>query len=1580
MHVANKYTGDGCIDIPLFRTRTTVNLRASTLRLLNRAPPTMAPAERILRTVSLRLLGVTNEASAKRVSEALRAVRGVRDVRVDVDAALACIDADNAVDAVALLAAVATAGKEARLLESPSPVREGARTNAFFRTVDLVTRGAPVQAAADALRAVSGVRDVDTTASPDVLSVVCETTVPDDTLLAAVRATGSTASIAGADGLENVVTVELLVEGMTCGGCVKRVTEALQLVPGVFTANVDLSSKTATVKMQKSIAISALIAKVKEHAGKEALRKDAIEPSAVSLTENKADLTIIELIVEGMTCGGCVKRVAGVLQTVPGVSDATVDLASKTATVSIQGNVSASTLINAVIQEAGKEARLKESEVAKKRTESVTIELIVEGMTCGGCVKRVSETLQAVPGVSSVSVDLASKIATVDVKSDITASSLITAVAEKAGKKAYLKGIENQPSDNDDKDQSNIVELIVEGMTCGGCVKRVSEALQAVDGVISATVDLKSKTATVNATNGITADILIVAVKDAGKEAHLKNAVPEQQPRKSEPAGTVFHLTVDGMTCGSCVNGVREALESVHGVRAAHVDLENGSARVECARGVPVDSLISAVELRAGKTAHNRDGRTPDLSPNKPATPRQKSMPDDNTFSVVSFSPVTSDPASLRNAPLTPVKDSVAFAGSEKTKLKVGGMTCSSCVGVVEGTLSKIKGVTEAKVSLLANRASVVHSSSVPPETLAEALNAAGYESSVADTTAAMRDHTLRAPQTTSTFVIDFPTDMQAINAGKMLRSSPAVKEMTVSSISATITLVKSARKSQIVRALEIDGSFGKMILRKPEGLDKFGSAKGKATDVIDEEAKTWKKRFFFALFSFIPVLIIGTVSMRTSLLSKRQTELLQFFFATPVQFVCGYSFYRASYFALKKGRATMDVLIALSTSIAYFTSVIVVFGRLSRPHDMALGHHAMFNTSTMIITMVILGKWLESAAKRRAAAGVAALSQLVPDDAVLFDEQDQTLCHTRVPVSVLEVGDAVRLAPKERVPADGEVISGHSSVDESMLTGESVSVQKTIDDTVFGGTVNGSGIMVLRTTAVGEDAVLSQIVKLVEDAQTSRAPIEAFADFVSAIFVPTVVCISIFVFCVWYLLAAYNHIPPSWYASDGKFFFALLFALESMVIACPCALGLATPTAVMVASEMGAKIGVLVRGGGAALQSAEKVERVLFDKTGTLTLGMPQVEGTLVGQIGAAGTEQASVLISELVQLVEQQSQHPLAGAIVSHIQGMLGGAGPNTLPVYKVSSFEEVPGRGVEASVNNGEFDVRIGSRKWVLDDGLSEGRLLTSTEIQQVDKMERELGLTIVVAVINNSLIACYGLKDSVRPEAAAVISYIRNTLKLDVGMVTGDSEEAALAVGRQCGIEAHEIISRAMPWDKANAVCEENRPTVFVGDGINDAPALAAASLGIALGAGAAPVAAESAAVVLVRDDLVGVAHTLWLARTAFRRVRLNFVWAMGYNVLGIPIAAGVLYPAFRLRIPPFLASGAMALSSTCVIASSLLLRWHKPPVFEGKRSSPQDGTEMQSATDWQAGWDDDDDEGLSQSHVQPLLADDRFSIV
>ncbi|CAN8068873.1 unnamed protein product [Agarophyton chilense] len=470
-------------------------------------------------------------------------------------------------------------------------------------------------------------------------------------------------------------------------------------------------------------------------------------------------------------------------------------------------------------------------------------------------------------------------------------------------------------------------------------------------------------------------------------------------------------------------------------------------------------------------------------------------------------------------------------------------------------------------------------------------------------------------------------------------------------------------------------------------------------------------------------------------------------------------------------------------------------------------------------------------------------------------------------------------------------------------------------------------------------------------------------------------IAFSTLVFATWYSAATLKWIPEEWYADEGPFFFALLFALETMVIACPCALGLATPTAVMVASEVGAKHGILFRGGGAAIEAAKNVRHVVFDKTGTLTVGAPQVVAFVTSKRATASLRNASSVLQDLVYVVESQSHHPLANAISSYIADLEGGQVTENEAVYKVSWIEEVPGRGMKALVNKKEFSILVGSRDFAFAE-VAERDLFTEEEIKEIDHMEAREGFTIVAAVVNQRYGCVFGLEDTVRPEARRVVEVL-HSMQIGTSLVTGDSTETGRAVAKKSGIPLGLVHARAMPWSKVDIV-QELEPSCFVGDGINDAPALAAASMGIAIGAGA-PVAAESAAVVLVGDDLRGVVNAIALARTAFQRVRLNFAWAIGYNIISIPLAAGILYPFFQIRVPPFVASGAMALSSTCVILSSLALRWYRPQlVSDDSSGAPKARFEIGSASSASSISDvplvDASNRSTSEDLDRPLLAD------
>ncbi|ASC71683.1 putative copper-transporting ATPase PacS [Halomicronema hongdechloris C2206] len=627
-----------------------------------------------------------------------------------------------------------------------------------------------------------------------------------------------------------------------------------------------------------------------------------------------------------------------------------------------------------------------------------------------------------------------------------------------------------------------------------------------------------------------------------------------------------------------------------------------------------------------------------------------------------------------------------------------------------------------------------------------------------------------------------------------------------------------------------------------------------------------------------------------------------QLILATPVLVWCGQPFFTGAWKALKRGSADMNSLIALGTGAAYIYSLFPTifpnwFAAQGRPE-------VYFEVSAMVITLVLLGRLLEHRARRQTSAAIRKLMGLQPQTARV--RRGDTL--DTLPVEQVQLGDIVLVKPGEQIPLDGEVVRGPSTVDESMVTGESIPVEKSVGDEVIGATLNKTGSLQLRVTRVGQDTTLAQIIRLVQQAQASKAPIQKLADQVTAIFVPVVLLIAAATCVVWLL-------------ATGELSLALINTVGVLIIACPCALGLATPTSIMVATGKGADYGVLFKGAD-SLELAHKIQTVVLDKTGTLTAGQPTVNNFIAVEGTAQGNEQQ---LLRLAAALEHYSEHPLAEAVVRYARDQ--GIPQSDINALDVTDFAAVTGRGV-----TGEIDahaVRLGTRDWLVDQGLPvEVTTKQGTSLSAYQATWEQAGQTVVWLAVDGNVVALFGIADTLKPSAAEAVDRLKR-LGLTVAMLTGDNPQTARAIARQAHIT--DVKAQVRPDGKADAIQAfqaKSRKVAMVGDGINDAPALAQADVGMAIGTGT-DVAMAASDITLMTDDLHGIVTAIRLSRATLGNIRQNLFFAFVYNSLGIPIAAGVLYPIWGLQLSPVLAGAAMALSSVSVVTNALRLRRFQP---------------------------------------------------
>ncbi|MBM7551277.1 heavy metal translocating P-type ATPase [Thalassobacillus pellis] len=791
---------------------------------------------------------------------------------------------------------------------------------------------------------------------------------------------------------------------------------------------------------------------------------------------------------------------------------------------------------------------------------------------------------------------------------------------------------------------------------------------------------------------------------------------------------------------------------------------------------------------------------------------------------------------------------------AEKTQRQIAvditGMTCAACSSRIEKVLNKMEGV-DAKVNLTMENAKIAYNpETTTPEEITAKIEKLGYGVRTEKAEFDITGMTCSACSARIEKVLNKTEGIQ--NASVNLTNETAAVEYEAGVVDADVIINRIQKLGYDARLKE----------------DREEKANRK-----EEELKSKRiKLYISALLSFPLLLTMFDHLFGLPVPHMLLNPWVQLVLATPVQFIIGWQFYQGAYKSLKNKSANMDVLVALGTSAAYFYSLVETSLTIGNPN---YHPHLYFETSAILITLILVGKYFEALAKGRTTQAISSLLNLQAKEAKVLRNGEEI----NIPLEQVVAGDIIVVKPGEKIPVDGEIIKGQTSVDESMITGESIPVEKTASDSLIGSTINKNGSIQMKATKVGKDTALSGIIRVVEEAQGSKAPIQRMADVISGYFVPIVVGIALITFIIWLTL-----ITP------GNLAMALEASIAVLVIACPCALGLATPTSIMVGTGKGAEQGILFKG-GEHLESTHKVDTIIFDKTGTLTKGTPEVTDF-------EGSEETLVLAAS----AERGSEHPLADAIVAYTAEK--GKG-----LYEASEFQAIPGQGIQAVIN--DKNVAIGTRK------LFHRLNVEYVKYEEVMKKMEQEGKTAMLIAVDNELSGVIAVADTIKPSANEALKLLKEA-NIELVMLTGDNERTANAIASQLGIDR--VIAEVVPEEKAEKVKElqqEGKRVAMIGDGINDAPALALADVGIAIGTGT-DVAIEAADVTILGGELTLIPKAIQLSHLTMKNIRQNLFWALAYNTAGIPIAAAGL-------LAPWIAGAAMAFSSVSVVSNSLRLK-------------------------------------------------------
>lgn len=1085
------------------------------------------------------------------------------------------------------------------------------------------------------------------------------------------------------------------------------------------------------------------------------------------------------------------------------------------------------------------------------------------------------------------------------------------------------------------------MRIQVSGMHCQSCVQTIEANIAALKGVSFIQVSLQSSSAFITfQPHVITAEELMERVEDMGFDTSLQ---PEGRGGQEDMELTVT-VWISGMTCRSCVDTITGRLSQEPGVSRVSMSLEEQRGRVT------FSPCLTGPE-RIRRTVQDIGYEATLSEPLQSAPAHEKTPPPTLSWS--------DEKTGVNNGTgLSPENVQRCF-------ISVSGMTCASCVANIERNLLKHRGILTVLVSLMAGKAEVkYHSDLISPAGIERLIEDLGFGAKL------IEDSTLT----------DGKLDL--IVTGMTCASCVHTIESRLSSTKGVLraSVVLATNRAQIHFNPDITGARDIVRIIQDLGFEASLVKEGIRNNLDHiEEIKQWRNSFLTSLIFGVPVM--GLMIYMMAMDSQHQDHggsmpgdhnilpglswlnLVFFILCTPVQIFGGRYFYIQAYRSLKHHTANMDVLIVLATSIAYiYSCVVLVVAMAERAAQSPL---TFFDTPPMLFVFIALGRWLEHLAKSKTSAALAKLMSLQATDAtvVTLGPDLSILSEEQVEVELVQRGDIVKVVPGGKFPVDGKVIEGSSMADESLITGEPMPVTKKVGSLVIAGSINAHGALLVEATHVGADTTLSQIVRLVEEAQTSKAPIQQFADKLSGYFVPFIVLLSLLTLGAWMAVGfvdfevvkenfpGYN---PNISKAEAIVRFAFQASITVLSIACPCSLGLATPTAVMVGTGVGAQNGILIKG-GEPLEMAHKINVVMFDKTGTITNGVPLVTRVLVLW------EVARMPLRKILAVVgtaEANSEHPLGLAVAKHCKEELG----STVLGY-CQDFQAVPGCGISCRVSHVEhlmqqpdqerfilpgattdessllpagentskgeslsYSVIIGNREWMRRNGHHIGADIDTAMLSHETK-----GQTAILIAIDGVLCAMIAIADTVKAESALAVHTLNN-MGIEVVMITGDNKRTAKAIASQVGIKR--VFAEVLPSHKVAKVQdlqEKGLRVAMVGDGVNDSPALARADLGVAIGTGT-DVAIEAADIVLIRNDLMDVVASIELSKKTVQRIRINFIFALIYNLLGVPIAAGVFMPV-GLVLQPWMGSAAMALSSVSVVGSSLLLRLYKKTSVE-----------------------------------------------